>query len=139
MSPKFTPEIITAAIEGFESQKRLLDVQIAELRQMLNGTLSEPGAVSAPTPKRRKRSAAVRARMAEAQRKRWANSKKAAPASEPPTPKRRKLSAAGKKRIIAATKARWARARAEKQQTLALAKPKKSAVKKATKASSKAA
>ena len=34
---KLTPEIITAAIEGFEQQKRRIDTQIAELRAMLPG------------------------------------------------------------------------------------------------------
>src|ERR1035441_5210823 len=33
---KLTAEILNAAIEGFESQKRRIDVQIAELRQMLH-------------------------------------------------------------------------------------------------------
>jgi len=37
MPTKLTSEIIAAAIEGFESQKRHIDGQIAELRQMLDG------------------------------------------------------------------------------------------------------
>ena len=32
MPTKLTPEFITAAIEGFESQKTKIDAQIAELR-----------------------------------------------------------------------------------------------------------
>ena len=36
-TPKLTNEIITAAIEGFESQRRRIDDQIAELRAMLDG------------------------------------------------------------------------------------------------------
>ncbi len=117
MPAKFTPEILTAAIEGFESQKRRLDEQIAELRQMLGGGRREPG--SSPRPTRRggrKMSAAGRARIAEAQRKRWAQAKKSqsAPESTPePSKPKRKLSAAGRRRIIEATKARWARVRAE--------------------------
>jgi hypothetical protein len=34
---KLTPEIINAAILGFEEQKRHIDTQIAELRAMLDG------------------------------------------------------------------------------------------------------
>src|ERR1035441_1303835 len=36
MPIKFNTEIINAAIEGFESQKRRIDDQIAELRAMLD-------------------------------------------------------------------------------------------------------
>ena len=39
---KLTAEIIHAAIEGFESQKRRIDSQIDELRQLLNGGSAEP-------------------------------------------------------------------------------------------------
>ena len=57
-------------------------------------------------------SAAARARISEAQRKRWAESKKAQAAPEAVKPKR-KLSAAGRKAIAAAAKNRWAAKRAE--------------------------
>jgi hypothetical protein len=36
--PKFTKEIIEAAILGFESQKQNIDARITELRAMLSGT-----------------------------------------------------------------------------------------------------
>src|ERR1017187_1328865 len=115
---KLTAEILNAAILGFEEQKRRIDTQIVELRQMLTGTPTETAALSeAPKGKRRKMSAAARKRMGDAQRKRWAESKKE---SEPPSPvtpdapkAKRKLSAAGKKAIADATKRRWARVRAE--------------------------
>ena len=48
MPTKLNPEIIAAAIEGFENQKNRLDAQIGELRAMLNGGRTE----SAP-PNRR--------------------------------------------------------------------------------------
>ena len=72
MPQKLTAEIINAAIEGFESQKRRIDSQIDELRQLLNpvGTEAAP-ASAAPAPKR-KISAAGRRRMAAAQQARWA-------------------------------------------------------------------
>ena len=71
---KLTPEIINAAIVGFEQQKLRIDTQIAELRSMLPGATTQTAATSeVPTgkPKRRKMSAAGRARIAAAQRKRW--------------------------------------------------------------------
>jgi hypothetical protein len=119
MPTKLTPEIIAAAIVGFESHKARIDAQIAELRQMLSG---DPAASAStpepPTRKRRKMSAAGRARIAEAQRKRWAASKKAAQPSAPgaaPKPKRI-LSAAGRRAISEATKKRWAAVKAAKAQ-----------------------
>ena len=69
---KLTAEIIHAAIEGFESQKRRIDSQIDELRQLLNGGSAEPGAESGSPARKRKISAAGRRRMAAAQKARWA-------------------------------------------------------------------
>src|SRR5664279_4461581 len=110
-TPKLTTEILLAAIDGFEAQKLQIDTQIAELRAMLGGSRVEPAtAPEVPTTKRRKRSAAARKRMAEAQRKRWAVSKgsSAALASPVAAKPKRKLSAAGKAAIVAALKKRWA-------------------------------
>ena len=116
---KLTPEIVTAAILGFNEQKRHIDSQIGELRAMLHGR-SARTAVTAevPTRTRRKVSAAARRRMAIGQRKRWAAFKDGAKSSSVVTlelakPKR-KLSAAGRRAIIAATKRRWAVVRAMK-------------------------
>jgi hypothetical protein len=117
-----TPQIINAAILGFEEQKRHIDKQIAELRAMLPGGRTEAAATpEAPKGKRRKLSAAARKRIGDAQRKRWAESK---PPSEPTSqpdatseaPKRkRKFSAAGKRAIVEATKKRWAAFHAAKE------------------------
>jgi hypothetical protein len=115
---KLTTEILNAAILGFEEQKRRIDTQITELRAMLHGGPTATAATpEAPKGKRRKMSAAARKRIGDAQRKRWAESKKE---SEPPSPvtpdapkAKRKLSAAGKKAIAEASKKRWARVRAE--------------------------
>jgi hypothetical protein len=111
---KLNPEIISAAIAGFEQQKLRLDTQIAELRAMLPSGHTEPaGTAKAPTGKRRKMSAAARKRISDAQRKRWAASKgESASASEPTTKPKRKLSAAGRAAIVAALKKRWAAKRA---------------------------
>src|ERR1017187_3438237 len=112
MPTKLTTEIITAAILGFEEQKRHIDSQIAELRAVLTGgpaaaaTTPEP-----PTRKRKKFSAASRRKMAMAQKARWAKIKGE---SEPPVPAKpeapkpkRHISKEGMARIIAATKKRW--------------------------------
>jgi hypothetical protein len=108
MPTKLTTEILTAAIVGFEEQKKRIDAQIAELRQMHSPSATD-GAV--PTPKKRRRmSAAARARIAAAQRKRWAEARKQSGAASLASParKKRKLSAAGRNAIIEATKLRWA-------------------------------
>jgi hypothetical protein len=117
---KLTNEIISAAIRGFEEQKRQIDTRIAELRAMQGGVSTGTAAAPQPAPQgRRKISAAGRRAIAEAQRKRWAASKAAAAGTVPEAvakPKRR-LSAAGRKAIIAATKRRWALKRAEAAKT----------------------
>ena len=111
MPPKLTNEIITAAIDGFEAHKTRIDAQIAELRALLSGHTETAAITPEPvTHKRRKISAAGRKAIAEAQRKRWAESKRTIETSTPAAaPKaKRKLSAAGRAAIIAATKKRWA-------------------------------
>ena len=120
MPQKLTAEIIVAAIEGFESQKRRIDSRIDELRQLLNGDRTELATTSEAPARKRKVSAAGRRRMAAAQKARWARIKaEAEPASSPaaakPERQKRKLSAAGRKAISEATKKRWAMKRAEAQ------------------------
>ena len=145
---KLTAEIIHAAIEGFESQKRRIDSQIDELRQLLSTDRTEAAPASgAPAPKR-KISAAGRRRMAAAQQARWAKARgEAEPASSPATPKptrqTRELSEAGRKAISEATKKRWAlkKAEAQKAQTAVTKKAaaKKTGAKKPRKKAQKAA
>ena len=128
MPTKLNDELITAAILGFEEQKRHIDMQIAELRAMLSGgsarTAATPGALA---QKPRKFSAAARQRMKEAQRRRWAKIRGES-GKEKPAPKaakgKRRLSAAGRAAIIAAAKKRWAAIKAAKK---APAKGKKAA------------
>jgi hypothetical protein len=116
---KVNDKIITAAIDGFESQKRHLDVQIAELRQMLDGGGTESTAAPEPAkPARKKMSVAARKKIAAAQRKRWAEAKQQVEPAHPtataqPVKPKRKLSAAGRRAIVEATKKRWAKIRAE--------------------------
>ena len=122
-----SPDILSAALAGFEVQKQTIERHIEQVRSMLgvrSATISaastptvptESAAPAPPTRKRRRFSAETRARMAEAQRKRYAAANKfteAVPAK--PAAKKRKLSAAGRKRIIEATKKRWAEYKAKK-------------------------
>lgn len=77
MLTKLTPEIINAAIKGYESQKAGLDAKIAGLRAMLPDAPSKPAASHAAAPKAdgrktRRLSAAGRKAISEAARKRWA-------------------------------------------------------------------
>lgn len=112
---QLTQGIIDAAIEGFESQKRRIDEQIAELRALGNGhVVAATGA-----PKKRGMSAAGRRAIAEAQRKRWAAAKGESITAKPAKKVKRKLSAAGRAAIIAATKKRWAAQRAEEKKATA--------------------
>src|ERR1039458_1667006 len=141
---KLTAEILGAAIVGFEQQKLRIDAQIAELRQMLGGGPTATAAAPAvPRGKRRKMSAAARTRIGDAQRKRWAESKKESAPSSPVAPKpKRRLSKAGKAAIVAALKKRWAakRAAAKKAAKAQQAPAAKQATKKSLmKASRKAA
>src|ERR1700691_3875014 len=74
---KFTKSMVAAAILGFEEQKRQIDVEIAELREMdseREPASSKRGKAPAERPTR-KMSAATRKAMALAQQKRWAAKK----------------------------------------------------------------
>ena len=109
MPPKLNNEIIDAAIEGFEQQKRRIDEQISELRVVRSGSPVQSASAPAKQP-RRKMSAAGRKAIAEAQRKRWAASKGVAEskAAKPAKKTKRRLSAEGRANIVAALKKRWA-------------------------------
>ncbi len=137
-TPKLNAEIIAAAIEGFESQKRRIDSQIGELRAMLPGGRTDGTATPEAPRRKRSVSAAARRRMAEGQIKRWAaikaESKEAGSTAGPESAKpKRKISAAGRRAISEATKRRWALKRAE------AAKQQPPGAKKATKKAPKAA
>jgi hypothetical protein len=143
MPTKLTNEIITAAVLGFEEQKRHIDTQITELRALLPGGPAESATTpEVPTRKRKKFSAASRRKMAIAQKARWAKIKGESEPSAPATPKvrkpKRRFSKEGMARIIAATKKRWRLQKAAAAKKSAPAR-KKSAVKKAaTKKTAKA-
>src|ERR1039457_1703658 len=137
-TPKLTNEILTAAIEGYESQKKRIDAQIAELRAILSPGPAETATTPEPaTRKRKKFSAASRRKMALAQKARWAKIRGEAESSAPATPKatkpKRRISREGLARIIAATKKRWRLQKAAAKAATKKPAParKKAAVKKA--------
>jgi hypothetical protein len=132
MQQKLTPEIIIAAIAGFEAQKTHIDSQIAELRGMLDGGRTAlDRAPSEAATSREKLSAAARRKMALAQEARWAKDQsESEPASQPvtaePAKRKRRMSAAGRRAISEATKKRWAFKRAEAElQSTTEARPKR--------------
>jgi len=97
--------------------KEKIETLNAELSALLDGSVAAPAA-KAPKGKRTM-SASARAKIAAAQKARWAKQKGAAvksPVSAAPKPaKKRTMSAAGRARIIAAQKARWAKVKAAKK------------------------
>ena len=80
--------------------KEKMETLQSELGRLLGSTATARG-----PGRRRGMSAAGRARIAAAQRARWAKQKN-------PAKPRRKMSAAGRKRMAQAAKARWAKAKA---------------------------
>lgn len=88
-----------------------LQDRIESLKSELAGLLDIAEAADGAPRKRRKMSAAARARIAAAQRARWAKQRGEKPAKAATKPKR-KMSAAGRARIAAAARARWAKAKA---------------------------
>jgi len=113
--------LLTAALQGLETQRARIDDQIATVRRML-GSQPVPAAGATPPGVRPKRvvSAAARRRMAEGQKKRWAAARGAAKEAgkAPAAPAKavrpkRKLSAAGRKAMAEGARKRWAAIRAK--------------------------
>jgi hypothetical protein len=105
-------ELLQAALIGYELELATVTERIAEIRRELAG-----GGARSDEGERKPRSgmsAAGRARVAAAQRKRWAALKKSEKSEATPSKAKRKMSAAGRKRIIEATQKRWAAWRAAK-------------------------
>ena len=106
--------------------------QAADLKEKIDGLESELATIlggngsGMPSPfktaktAKRGMSAAGRARIAAAQKARWAKVKSAKTGSKAakPTKKKRKMSAAAKAAISKAAKARWAKAKAAGKNTL---------------------
>jgi len=108
--PKVDRTILEMAIVGYQSEVEKISAKIADVQAQLGESspkATATGTDQAGPQKRRTMSKAGRARIAAAQRKRWAAQKKQQ-APPPAKPKKRKLSAAGLKAIREATKKRWA-------------------------------
>jgi hypothetical protein len=99
------------ALIGYQAELSRIEQKMAEIRSHLRGRVN-PVAAKKAAPKRIL-SGAARARIAAAQKKRWAAFHKGTKASAAPeAPKAKRISEEGMKRIIAATKKRWAAKRA---------------------------
>jgi len=134
---------ITTIIRQLDHQKTAIDRALTALRDIDAAPATAPQIeAAAPKALTRKRSAAVRRKMALAQKARWAKIKSEveppAPTPAPPQAKRQ-ISPEGLQRIIAATKKRWRLQKAAAKAALANASPKKAEVKKAVAPVAKAA
>ena len=125
--PKVDATILEMAIVGYQSEVEKISAKIADIKAQLGqrgpgrpkatlAAASATGTDHTGLQKRRTISKAGRARIAAAQRARWAALKKqrAQPAT-PAKPKKRKMSAAGLRAIREATKKRWAAYRKAKK------------------------
>jgi hypothetical protein len=97
-----------------------LKEEIQSLEKQLDQILGSPAktAASAVPKKKRKMSAAGRAKIVAAQKARWAKVKGRKSAAKPVKKARRKMSAAGRAKIAAAAKARWKKAKAQGKNSL---------------------
>jgi len=144
-TPQLTNDILTAAILGFEQQKRQIDTKIGELRALLAGGSSEAAVTPEAAPRKRSKfSAATRRKMALAQKARWAKVRgesEPTQAAAPPTKPKRKVTAAARAKLVANLKkaraAKAAKAKAAAKKT-APARKKTTAKKVTVKAPAKA-
>ena len=93
-------------------QLKSVEKRLTRELQVVTGALAAFGARSGIRTKRRQLSAAGRARIAAAQRARWAKIR-GEKQNVVTMPKRRTMSAAARKKIAVAQRARWARVRAQ--------------------------
>jgi hypothetical protein len=110
---KIDQPLLEAALVGYLHQREEIAAKINEIQQQLSHA---PKSTAGSGSRSHEMSAAARARIAAAQRKRWAefhksNGKKSA---SPKTSAKRVLSPAARKRIADATRKRWIAYRAQK-------------------------
>jgi hypothetical protein len=109
----------TALRTSLESERAEIKARLSEIEAALGGEVSAPTArIPASVKRRRKMSAAGKARIKAAAKARWAayRAKKAGrgtAGTAKPRKQKGQLSAAGRARIIAAQKIRWAKAKAK--------------------------
>ena len=118
--------LLEMAILGYQSQVKEISAKIADIKAQLGqrgpgrpkataAMATATGTDQAAPATRRTIGKAGRARIAAAQRARWAALKKQPQPAPPAKPKKRKLSAAGLRAIREATKKRWAAYRKAKK------------------------
>jgi len=108
------------------NERTRIEARLSDINRVLGGDMSAASPAPSATSRRggaRKFSAATKAKMAAAQKARWAKLKgkasvvSATPSANQPSAapkKKRKMSAAGRAAIKAAQKARWAKVKARK-------------------------
>ena len=122
--------LLEAALVGYQHQREVIDAKIAEIQSELGHAAKGPAGAGG----KRVMNAAARERIAQAQRKRWAEFHK----TKGGTAKKRAMSAEGRERIAAATRKRWAEYRAAKEKAAGKASPKAKAGKRGRKAAAAA-
>jgi hypothetical protein len=98
-------------------QERILKLQ-DELQEILGAPAETPALPLAEPKKRKKMSAAGRARIAAAARARWAALRGEKTTKQEPAQVKRHMSAASRAAIAAAAKARWAKVKASGKRSL---------------------
>jgi hypothetical protein len=98
----------TARLKRIIALKQQIEKLSARLEALAGGSTTAPA--GRPPKKKWTMSAAARAKIAAAQRARWAKAKGTAK----PVAKKRTMSAAGRAKIAAAARVRWAKVRAAK-------------------------
>jgi len=94
--------------QALAAERQRVQARLAEINRVLGD------GIAAPSSGPRKFSAATKAKMAAAQKARWAKRGKADSSSATKPKAKRRLSAAGRAAIVAAAKARWAKVNAQK-------------------------
>jgi hypothetical protein len=104
-------ESLKEAVE-IKEQITALESRLSKILGGSGGAGTIPAPLSTAKKGRRKMSAAARAKIAAAQRARWAKAKgKSSSPAKAPAKKKRHLSPEGRARIVAALKKRWAAAK----------------------------
>ena len=122
-------EQFVALRAALQQEKATIEARLAEITQALSASGAATPVVTT-SPGKRHFSAATKAKMAAAQKARWAKLKgeQAAPVTTTaaPTKAKRKYSAEAKARMAAGAKARWAKAKAgQPAKPAATAKPRR--------------
>jgi len=106
---------LTGIVQQLRNEKRRAQAEVERLDAALAALGSLNGSFRGVQPKRRTMSAAGRARIASAQKARWAKAKGFAVVGSRSKKGRRVMSAAARRKITAAQRARWARVRSQEQ------------------------